>query len=195
MAVSSGKRERTRAAILLVCAQQFAKYGFNGVSMDSLAKAAKLTKGALYDHFLGKEDIYVQSTAHYLEQAMADLIDVPDVEQSKEEALFTFLAKFLDRLNEKPVLSRLILRVLTEETGKNTREIAEKALYLPFKHTIELVSAYRPDVNASDYVYSFYCNAILSEDLKNVVDVLSPNSPSLSVHTSLLQHFRRILAA
>jgi hypothetical protein len=143
---------------------------------------------------LGKEDIYVQSTAHYLGQAMADLIDAPEVGQSQEEALFSFLAKFLDRLNEKPVLSRLILRVLTEETGKNTREIAEKALYLPFKHTVELVSAYRPDVNASDYVYSFYCNAILSEDLKNVVDVLSPNSPSLSVHASLLQHFRRILA-
>ena len=44
-----GKRERTRAMILLCSAQQFAKHGYNGVSMDLLAKAAKLTKGALYD--------------------------------------------------------------------------------------------------------------------------------------------------
>jgi AcrR family transcriptional regulator len=194
MAEGLGKRERTRAVILFSSAHQFAKHGFNGVSMDSLAKAAKLTKGALYDHFPSKEDIYVQSAAHYLEQALAGLIDAPEVDQSEEEALFSFLAKFLDRLNEKPVLSRLILRVLTEETGKNTREIAEKALNLPFKHTVDLVSAYRPDLNASDYAYSFYCNAILSEDLKNVVDVLSPDSPSLSVHAALLQHFRRILA-
>ena len=37
----------------------FGRYGYEGVSIGDIAKAAKLTKGALYWHFRGKEDLYL----------------------------------------------------------------------------------------------------------------------------------------
>lgn len=38
----------------------FGRYGYEGVSIGDIAKAAKLTKGALYWHFRGKEDLYLE---------------------------------------------------------------------------------------------------------------------------------------
>ena len=37
----------------------FGRYGYEGVSIGDIAKAAKLTKGALYWHFSGKEELYL----------------------------------------------------------------------------------------------------------------------------------------
>lgn len=38
----------------------FGRYGYEGVSIGDIAKAAKLSKGALYWHFDGKEALYLQ---------------------------------------------------------------------------------------------------------------------------------------
>lgn len=37
----------------------FGRYGYEGVSVGDIAKAAKLSKGALYWHFAGKEELYL----------------------------------------------------------------------------------------------------------------------------------------
>src|SRR5690349_14260102 len=38
----------------------FGRYGYDGVSIGDIAKAAKLTKGALYWHFHGKDELYLE---------------------------------------------------------------------------------------------------------------------------------------
>lgn len=38
----------------------FGRYGYEGVSIGDIAKAAKLSKGALYWHFHGKEALYLE---------------------------------------------------------------------------------------------------------------------------------------
>ncbi|AMO68653.1 TetR family transcriptional regulator [gamma proteobacterium BDW918] len=190
-----GKRERTRAMILLCSAQQFAKHGYNGVSMDLLAKAAKLTKGALYDHFKGKDDVYVQSTSTYLETALKKIKPVHGEEAaSAEEALFSYLGKFLDIIHSDLVLRRLMLRLVTESTSSTVQEIARKALAEPFHYTVDLLSTYRPEIDAQECVYSFYCNAILREDLTSIMGVLSPNITAQTSPHTLLSHFRKTLA-
>jgi TetR/AcrR family acrAB operon transcriptional repressor len=37
----------------------FGRYGFDGVSIDDIAKAAGLSKGALYWHFKGKDELFL----------------------------------------------------------------------------------------------------------------------------------------
>lgn len=37
----------------------FGRYGYDGVSIGDIAKATRLSKGALYWHFRGKEDLYL----------------------------------------------------------------------------------------------------------------------------------------
>jgi AcrR family transcriptional regulator len=44
----------TRRAILLAAAEQFARFGFDGTSLDAVLTVAGVTKGALYFHFAAK---------------------------------------------------------------------------------------------------------------------------------------------
>jgi AcrR family transcriptional regulator len=43
-----------------VAFQLFGRYGYEGVSIGDIAKAAQLSKGALYWHFRGKAELYLQ---------------------------------------------------------------------------------------------------------------------------------------
>jgi AcrR family transcriptional regulator len=51
------KRDQTRAALLTAAAQVFAARGFQATTLDAVAEAAGLTKGAVYSNFQSKDDL------------------------------------------------------------------------------------------------------------------------------------------
>src|SRR5262249_60710913 len=50
--------ESTGRALLEAAAEAFVDRGFADASLDDIATAARLTKGALYHHFAGKQDLF-----------------------------------------------------------------------------------------------------------------------------------------
>jgi AcrR family transcriptional regulator len=52
------KQQQTRAAIIEAAAEQFAKYGVEGTSMEAIARRAGLTQGAIYSNFAGKAELW-----------------------------------------------------------------------------------------------------------------------------------------
>ena len=42
----------------------FARYGYDGVSVDQIAKASSLSKGAMYWHFKNKDDLFIACLNH-----------------------------------------------------------------------------------------------------------------------------------
>src|SRR5260370_13678242 len=48
----------TRKAILDSCRQLFAKHGFSTTSIDDIARAVGITKGAVYWHFTSKKELF-----------------------------------------------------------------------------------------------------------------------------------------
>jgi TetR/AcrR family transcriptional regulator, transcriptional repressor for nem operon len=62
------KGERTRKEILDQASQVFSVRGYAGASMDDLTRAARLTKGGLYNHFESKEDLMLASFEHAMAQ-------------------------------------------------------------------------------------------------------------------------------
>ena len=53
------KTEVTRGRLLAAAADVFAKKGYEGASVDDVAHAAGLTKGAVYWHFANKEELFL----------------------------------------------------------------------------------------------------------------------------------------
>lgn len=51
-------RKNNREKILQTARRLFLKYGYNGISMRTIAAHAKLTTGAVYFHFKNKKEIY-----------------------------------------------------------------------------------------------------------------------------------------
>lgn len=56
-------RDEKRDLILAAARQVFAQRGVVDVTMEDIAKAAKVSKGALYLHFASKDELYLQLTA------------------------------------------------------------------------------------------------------------------------------------
>jgi AcrR family transcriptional regulator len=54
------QRERTRQRLLDAAEQVFADHGINGVSLDAVAAAAGLTKGAVYSNFDSKDHLLAE---------------------------------------------------------------------------------------------------------------------------------------
>jgi len=71
MARQADRREASREAILSAAARFFAAEGFQAVTVDAIAQAAGLAKGAVYHHFPSKEAIFeavFERTAAALQQ-------------------------------------------------------------------------------------------------------------------------------
>lgn len=61
-ATTRGDLERSAVAL-------FTKHGYAGTSLDSIVARARVTKGALYHHFRGKQDLFEAAFTH-VEQAV-----------------------------------------------------------------------------------------------------------------------------
>lgn len=82
-------------AILDAAFGVFAAYGYRRTAMDDIAKAAGLSRSALYLYFRNKEDIFRSLTLRHFDQSMSAMeaaLNRPG--QTTEEALYAaFLAK------------------------------------------------------------------------------------------------------
>jgi AcrR family transcriptional regulator len=72
------RRQLTRTALVEAAGHVFARRGFHGASLDEIAETAGFTRGAIYKHFDGKEDllfaVYDDVNERVL-QAFADQLD------------------------------------------------------------------------------------------------------------------------
>src|SRR5665213_1835425 len=53
------RRQQTRQYLIQAAARVFAERGFHGASLDQVAAAAGITKGAVYSNFKNKEDLFL----------------------------------------------------------------------------------------------------------------------------------------
>ena len=60
-----------RASIMAAATECFARYGFKRTSMEDIAKAAGMSRPALYQHYRNKQDIFRSLVIWYFEATMA----------------------------------------------------------------------------------------------------------------------------
>ncbi|MFT6653309.1 MAG: AcrR family transcriptional regulator [Marinomonas primoryensis] len=187
------KRDKTRSRILNVAAVQFSKYGYNGVSMDGLGKACLLTKGALYGHFNGKDDIYTQCVTQYVEKAISDIFCLSSRgdDFNSEEKILSFFENFFIRIKGDIVLRRLLQRLIIDSKDVDLKSVYEIALLKPFSYVVDLLVECRPRINAKIHIYSFFCLAIVGEDLRIIAEFLSPEFEGIETTSELLEQFKQ----
>ncbi|WP_328610317.1 TetR/AcrR family transcriptional regulator [Amycolatopsis sp. NBC_00345] len=79
-------KARTRVLLLEAAAYVFARKGFAGASVDDIAERAGFTTGALYAHFSGKEEVFVELLAGRTHSRLAEAAEiVSDVDSSLDE--------------------------------------------------------------------------------------------------------------
>jgi AcrR family transcriptional regulator len=119
------RREQLIDAALSVIVQQ----GYEGVSIEAIARTAGVTRPVIYDHFpnLGNllESLIAREESLALEQLASVVPDAPQGDGDPAELFAAGVRRFLDAVNERPETWRIIL-LPPEGTPANVREQVER---------------------------------------------------------------------
>lgn len=87
-------REERLEEITEAAMHEFLKKGFDGASMDSIAQRAKLTKGGLYHHFGGKDELLI-AVYERLMDPIYELMHSAQNHESPMEGIQSFVRNML----------------------------------------------------------------------------------------------------
>lgn len=71
MATRTKNPAATRARILLSAGEEFRRYGFQAARLNAIVENSGITKGSLFHHFAGKDDLALQ----WLQETLPPLLD------------------------------------------------------------------------------------------------------------------------
>ena len=92
---------RKQEAILAEAERQFARFGFEGVSLDSIAAALDLSRQNLLYHWPSKEDLYMAVLNSVMGEWMANMTAIAEADDP-ESAIQTYVAVKLRFSRERP---------------------------------------------------------------------------------------------
>lgn len=93
------KSERTKQFILETAAPIFNQKGISGANIDDVLAASKLTKGCLYGHFEGKEDLALQVVDFMLHNNGEKMLLTISKGKTAKAKVFAFLDFYKDPLD------------------------------------------------------------------------------------------------
>jgi AcrR family transcriptional regulator len=119
------KGDQTRAALVETAFELFSRQGYHGTTIRQIAKGMGLTPGSLYNHFAGKDEIFltVVEAYHPLNKIAPLLAETEgdDVAQYIQIAA----SEFAVALNEHPDLLNLAFVELVELEGRHLPALLE----------------------------------------------------------------------
>lgn len=102
--------EATRAALISHGMQLFAKQGFDGTSLEQVARAAKVNKAMVNYHFGSKEGLYEEILIQILRPVGEHLRDLAARDRPADELLREFLGGFASLAITYPAFPPMVLR-------------------------------------------------------------------------------------
>ena len=98
-----------RAQLIEVGRAAFAKYGYEGTSMEKVADSARVSKPVIYEHFGGKEGLYaviVDREMDYVVRRIVEAIATGTPRERVEQASLAFLTYVRDQPDGFAILSQ-----------------------------------------------------------------------------------------
>ncbi len=108
----------TRAALVDAARRLFAGRGFASTSLDEIVADANVTKGALYHHFRGKEDLFA-AVYEEVQREVSDQVVAEFLRPDPWEALVQGCELWIDA-NLDPVVQRIVMRDARAVLGWDT---------------------------------------------------------------------------
>src|SRR4030081_1466565 len=100
--------EATRAALVAAGRPLFAERGYAAVATEQIVRAAGVTRGALYHHFAGKEELFAAVYEEVEADLVAEIGQVATVATDPLDALHKGAAMFLEACR-RPEVQRITL--------------------------------------------------------------------------------------
>jgi AcrR family transcriptional regulator len=129
--------ESTRQALVDSALELFTKRGYAATSLDAIVKKARVTKGALYHHFSGKQALFEAVFDQVENAAMARLADVVDGDGPAWERAMAGIHAYVGVCLE-PAYQRIVIHEAPVVMGwERWREAEEHFSYGLVRGTVE----------------------------------------------------------
>jgi len=122
-----------------VAARLFARDGFKGVSMATLAREAGVSKAAIFHHYPSKEALYYSVLKAACEETTRFLRGLDEGEERSDEALARFAQHQIQNLFQHADVNQLVLRELLDAESERVRTMAEEVHGENFHRLVGLI--------------------------------------------------------
>jgi len=99
----------TRKRLVDVAARLFSDHGYSATSLDAIVGGARVTKGALYHHFSGKQALFEAVFLHVEDEAVAAIHAAMRSARDPWEKAYAGLRTFLD-IVQRPDYRRIVIQ-------------------------------------------------------------------------------------
>lgn len=96
---------RTRNAVEAAALELFVQKGFEGASIDEIARRAKVSKPTIYAHYHGKEDLFVKILERCCTRLLTPILDDDPTEKTLEEVLLDFAIGYCETVLSQEVIA------------------------------------------------------------------------------------------
>lgn len=125
--------EQTRRSILAAARKTFHEQGVGNTSLEQIAQAAGLTRGAIYWHFANKEELF-KAMRQEVTVPLADRMDytlLSDPATAPLDRIRNFLMQFSDSVSDDPSVRHTmeILNFKCEFVGEMEQDLADYVVH------------------------------------------------------------------
>jgi TetR/AcrR family acrAB operon transcriptional repressor len=187
MAVSTrpARAENGRRDLMDIAIDCFARYGYQGASIDRIAKAAGLSKGAIYYHFKDKEELLFEAVKNRVSQferrVTSDLGGLPDAVAALRRVTAVCL-EHATKSNHRRLIVTLMVEALDTNARLSTQFRDMMRRFRGFLRGIIEVGqrqgVFRSDVNAGTAA-GVYAGAVMGAEIEYYQD---PTAVDLGAH-------------
>lgn len=116
----------TKTAILETAIPLFARAGFNGISMRTIAKQVGITAPTVYHHFPDKQALYIAAVAHAFSRKAKPLSASLSTKKTPDERLKDFVHTFSTLIHDDRDFHKLVQRELLDGDAGRLQVLAEQ---------------------------------------------------------------------
>lgn len=191
---ASPRAEKSRRELTSVAIDCFARYGFQGTSVDRIASIAGVTKGAIYYHFRDKDDLLAAAVMDRIAEFEAR-VETGCSGLSAAEALRRIAKVCIEHAKDGDH-SRFVISILVESIDTNA-EISEQLrdMMRRFRAFVRSVvrrgqqsGAFRADVDPAE-IAAHYVASVLGAEIQYYQD-----PESIDLRAALMPAVERILS-
>ncbi len=132
-------REIRRQAILKAARKLFFEKGFKHVTVESIAKKADISKGAVYLHFESKEEIYAQILLNDVERHHKLMTGLIKKSQSAVDDLLALAQSYVDFFLNDRELFRILMNYMLHTDHMNLPEELDKQIVKAVNKNMDIV--------------------------------------------------------
>jgi AcrR family transcriptional regulator len=105
-------KEKRREELALTALEVFAEIGFKGGSINTIAKAAGIAKGTIYEYFENKEDLIYHALMAWFRVLEAQTLELQEVIEDPEKRLRILVRAAVDAFTTDPRTLRLTTSII-----------------------------------------------------------------------------------